>query len=334
MSERRLVVLSVSTEPDAGSANFANTAEHFGYEYHLLCRGDQFRGWAWRTARYIDAIVTLQQRDDDVFVMCDSSDLFIARPPSALFQAFDAGGHDVVIGAEPACCNGRYQSLSEKHIAVNGTKRSIPDSRYRFPNGGFVIGKAGPLLRLLRANQNEPDDQGGYLQKILDGYGTFFVLDVAQSMAGNIPNMHGDYWVAGDDRSIAELDRWVIAHGAVKHAATGNEPSFLHFPGRHWTAYNAAARHLFPRHYTETPQSSRNEGPVTLALPMARRPTIEAARTRNARALTARAQEIKTLSTKEVLGVVACTAIGMSVVLGLLAVHCRSRRSSVKPIIA
>ena len=266
MSEERLVILSLSTEKDQGAENFENSALHFGYDVRMVARNETFYGWSWRTKKYIQTIESIRTSDMDIFVLCDSSDLFVARPPADLLAAFFRAGHDVIVGAEPACCNGYYQNETVKHIAVDGTAKAVPGSRYRFPNGGFVMGRAKPLLRLLEANKDEPDDQGGYLQKMLDEYGNYFALDDKQMLVGNVPNMHGGYWVQGDDRSIREIDRWQLKGNEVKNLATGEFPAFFHFPGKNWQSYNSIATEIFGAGITNTPQSLQNMGPVVFEL--------------------------------------------------------------------
>lgn len=267
MQPQVLKVLSLSTESNLGSDNFENTLNHFGYHYQMLGRGETFQGWKWRTEVYYNTIKATHTSDDDIFVICDANDLYFVAPPDVLIHKYLAVNHPVVIGAEAACCNGYYMNESVRHIAWDGTKKVV-NSRYRFPNGGYVMGRAGALLALLKANMSEYDDQGGYLQKMIDDYGKYFVIDSNQNIVGNVSNIHGTYWIPGDDATKPEGERWAIdtSSGKVINNVTGGTPAVLHFPGSNWPEYNRMALAVFPGYTMPSEESKNKNGRVSIHL--------------------------------------------------------------------
>lgn len=252
----KLIVLSLSTDESVGSSNFEKTMQHLKYSYLILGRGVKFMGWPWRTRLYIDAINKLKTREQDLFVLCDSNDLFFVAPPEELIEKFNKIGKSVLVGAEPACCNGYYGSKNHKMKAVNkmrelGVKSGVRDqgqdnTRYVYPNGGFVMGRAKELLSLLESNKNQYDDQGGYLQKIMDDPNLFH-LDRAQTIVGNLPNMHSNYRMYYD-KNIPEIDHWKfsIPDKRWRNVHSEDSPVCFHFPGKYWKGYNAIAQKIFP----------------------------------------------------------------------------------------
>lgn len=250
----KLFVLSLSTDESLGSLNFEKTMQHYKYSYFFLGRGRRFLGWPWRTRLYIETINKLKSSDRDIFVLCDSNDLFFVGGPNELIEKFNKIGKEVVVGAEPACCNGYYGNKDRKMIAVNkmrelGARSGVRDqkqdnTRYVFPNGGFLMGRAKELLKLLESNKSEPDDQGGLLQKLMDDPERYH-LDRSQSIVGNVPNMHSNYRMYYD-KNIPEIDHWKFIDGRWKNIHSGETPVCFHFPGRYWKGYNIIAQKILP----------------------------------------------------------------------------------------
>lgn len=246
VGEMRLFVVTLSTDDNLLVRNFEKTASYFGYDYYIVGRGHQFQGWPWRTQLYIKSIKQLTNNDDDVFILCDSNDFIFIGPASEMLEKFVQSGERVLIGGEPACCNGRYGDRKHRHIALKKVKERIP-SRYRFPNGGFIIGYKRDLIKLLKSNAGEWDDQGGYLQKFMD-HDPRFSIDWRQSLAGNMPNMHDWYRVNDDDKKRPEYDywEWDESRKRYRNKLTGEYPCAMHFPGKYWPGYNMVVKHMFP----------------------------------------------------------------------------------------
>ena len=237
----RVVVLTLSTETCVGAENCIKSLHRLGYEYYVLGRGKPFRGWKWRTQMYIKAIEGISGSPTDLFVAIDSNDLYLVGGPDELWTKFmtATGGKKVLVGAEGACCNGSFSERILRgpvydKLASNGN--GSKPYHYSFPNGGCVMGLRPQLVDFLRSNQDAEDDQGGYLQKLLDDPDAFH-LDREQSVVGNIPNMSDFYRTPGDSND-AERSYWLVEGGRPVNRLTYGQPCILHFPGKNWADYN------------------------------------------------------------------------------------------------
>jgi hypothetical protein len=241
-----LIVLSLSTHDNVGAQNFEYSLKKLGYEYHFLERGEKFKGFGWRTKVYIRAIQRLKKSDDDIFICVDSNDLFFVGSPSELLEKFKATGHRVLVGAEPACCVGKHQK--DRITPAKAMIARIPDYRWRFPNGGTVMGYAEDLLKLFEVNKFEKDDQAGLTDLAMVG-SDLFGIDARQEVFANIPAVYGPWRALGDKpihRSREFDEYWKISEGRVVNKVTGSVPPVLHFSGKHWNVYNRVLRRFFP----------------------------------------------------------------------------------------
>lgn len=242
-----LRVLSLSTNDNLTVQNFEKTAQYFGYDYYLLGRGKKFQGWPWRTQLYIDAIKKLGVDPNDIFILCDSNDVFFVAPAEEMKDKFLAMEKRCFIGAEAACCNGKYGDRKVRHVALEGCRKRYPKARYRFPNGGFLIGFRDDLLKLLMANRKEWDDQGGYLQKFIDN-SPLFDLDVDQKLIGNLPTINEGYHVPEiNEFGRPEITYWKYDQKEKRFQSvlTGEYPCAFHFPGKSYSPYNIISKKLF-----------------------------------------------------------------------------------------
>lgn len=202
----KVIVLTLSTDPNTTNENCFQSLRYHGYEHYVLGRGQRFMGWPMRTRLYIEGTKNFATDANDIVVLVDSDDLYFVGPPAELETKFLKTGKRVIIGAEPACCNGKYGYDRVGRERITKILRERIGNRYAFVNGGALIGFRDPLLALLESNKNEPDDQGGYLQKILDDPNRF-ELDSQQDIIGNVPLLHSYYRVTGDPE-VPELDYW------------------------------------------------------------------------------------------------------------------------------
>lgn len=243
-----LRVLTVTTEPSPGFDNWLRTAAEFGFSYSVIGWGEKWGGWPWRTRKYIEAINTLCSTD--LVAIVDGTDLFFVGPPDDLVRSYTANfaAGSVVIGAESGCCSGGNDSNPIRKRRVHALSRERNASRYRYPNGGFVMGRASDLLCVLRDNLNERDDQEGYTNKWLTRYPRL-ELDHNQCLCGNLPNTEHmasirppDY-----DARMKEVDYWRVdpTTKRLQNVSTLCVPAVLHFPGGNRKDYNRLGALLF-----------------------------------------------------------------------------------------
>jgi len=241
----KLKVITLSSHDTVMARNFEKTAKRFDYDYYIIGRGKKFKGWSWRTKLYAKTIRKFSKNRFDIFILCDSNDLFFVASSKEMIEKFYANGNKILIGAEPACCTGIYATSEKKRqIAMLKIAERIPD-RYRFPNGGFLIGYRNELLDLLDSNKEMKDDQAGYLKMFLKKDPRFFI-DTKQELLGNYGSV-GIRNRAHDDPNIPEENYWEYdeTRRRFKNTITGAYPCGMHFPGAAWKHYNRVISTLF-----------------------------------------------------------------------------------------
>jgi hypothetical protein len=241
---QRIFALTLSTYVCPSFRNWIQSGIHFGWEFHVLGRNQPFEGWMMRTRLYLEGIQKWSRSPDDVIVLVDSNDLFFIDRPEVTFERFLQLQLQMVIGGEPACCNG--VSLERKKELEKEFYELFPKERYRFPNGGFLIGYSDQIQELLRQNLNAIDDQAGYVEKILNRQ-VMLQVDVGQSFVGNFPNMTDFYWVFDDDRSRDELSHWNLnkTYPFIVNKDNSVQPSVAHFSGHNYKDYTRVAQWIF-----------------------------------------------------------------------------------------
>ena len=232
-----LTVLSVCTNPGPGLDNFVASLRKFDYNFEIIGLGEPWGGWKWRTEQYIQA---LESKEDGLYVLCDSNDVLAIRPPKYLINQFHRYGDDtyVLIGSEQGCWNDHLKRypMQRRRILREYSKYS---QRYKYPNGGFIMGYRNSLLYVLKCNREAEDDQMGYTTlKML--YPGLFTVDVNTLCVGNIAAT-----IPLFDRRIEEVNErslWNIRADMdeviAQNSITENSPAFLHFPGGNIDDYN------------------------------------------------------------------------------------------------
>lgn len=117
--------------------------------------------------------------------------------------------------------------------------------RYRFPNGGFVMGIKEDVLRVLEFNQSYQDDQEGYHEQILSIAPSKIYVDWKQEFAGNFATGPAILFKAkGDNLFFSESHYWEWKDDGVYNKLTQGRPFIMHFPGKNWKYYNIVAKTL------------------------------------------------------------------------------------------
>jgi hypothetical protein len=186
MSTTRLQLVTLATDDTPQLENFLNTASMYGYSVKIIGKGKKFLGWKWRTQQYIKALEQLGDIND-VIILLDSNDIFFVRPSGELLEEFLQTGKNLIIGGEAYCVTGEFlehsarKRIQDEMEQVLGT--DYCKNRYRFPTGGFIMGYKEHVLSLLKDNQNEPDDQAGYLKRLVENPERMYV-DYKQQFLG------------------------------------------------------------------------------------------------------------------------------------------------------
>ena len=225
----KILVLSVNTAPSPNLEIFKRSCKRYGYDYEILGLGEVWKGWQWRTQVYIDAIK--DHYDIDIFILCDSDDLYFTGPCSEFFEKFLAFHSDVGIGTEDACGTGddpaeikkeRVKTLKSIHIS-----KKISSIYYGL-NGGCIFGYRGSLLEILKINLREKDDQVGYTKLFINDT-PLIAPDYYQRIVGN----------CAQRLPLREsgVDEWKIKNDRVYNIKTGTYPVIMHYPGKNFYFY-------------------------------------------------------------------------------------------------
>lgn len=240
-----LKAITVCTKSCPQLDNWRRSGEYNNIECIVIGMGEKWGGWIWRTQKYLEYIDTLDP--NEIILLTDATDVIFIDNADQILSKFINNGSKVIIGAEPACCTGIYSSGSLRYKAEQTLKERIPNNRYRFPNGGLMIGYVKDISKLLRENSDDTDDQAGYLDKFLNNT-SLFTLDHNANIFGNIPNMN-PYVRVSDDPSYDEMVYWenINDNGCIKlrNKIHQTSPCVLHFPGKNWDHYNKVGSLFF-----------------------------------------------------------------------------------------
>lgn len=228
MENIKILALTVNTQYSNNLEIWKRSAERYGYNYKILGLGEKWRGWKWRTKKYIEALKFYNKIE--IFILCDSDDLYFTGPRSEFLEKFLDFNSEIVIGTEEFCCTGNasrgekkettrklYEILERKNINTNSF--SI--------NGGCLCGYREDLLKLLNKNKDAEDDQYGYISLYIKDQ-NLFTPDYYQKLLGTHLN-----------RNIIEkpIDDWEIRKGRIYNKITKTYPLVMHFPGGRFNNY-------------------------------------------------------------------------------------------------
>lgn len=223
-----ILALTVNTRSSPNLEIWKKSAERYGYNYEVLGLGEKWGGWKWRTKKYIEAINIY--KNFDIFILCDSDDLYFTGPCSEFLEKFIEMKSSIVIGVESNCCSVHLPSDEKKEVIntlfeIQNSKNI--DSKYYTPNGGCIFGYQEAILDLLYKISDYDDDQYGYtLEYIKDN--NIMKLDYYQNIVGNhLQLIFRDIiydWEIGDNNRPYNV-------------TTGTYPVIMHFPVKNYDNY-------------------------------------------------------------------------------------------------
>jgi hypothetical protein len=272
-----VLVLGVCTDYSDNTRNWKNSLIKNNYDFKIIGYGEKWGGWSWRTKQIINALQNIP--DNIIIILADVTDVLFIKSSSSLvdfFLKFESHsiphGEKVIIGAEAACCTGKYSSdinPESRNKIIHLLQKKNQDSRYIFPNGGVLIGRKDILLSLLIDNQNEDDDQIGYLEKYITNDNRIY-LDKHAHFIGNINDIGSNHKVMVNDNDADEIDYWDITKNGVTNKEYNTSPFILHFPGKNWKDYNKIGNLFFKDNFINNETYSlRNKVFFTIVLVLA-----------------------------------------------------------------
>lgn len=214
-----LKVLGVATQEinEKSFALWKESLEKYGYNYSILGRNKPWQGWTFRTKLYLEELKKLEA---NVTILADTIDLFFTAPAWEAYNKFIEQDCDIMIGVESIIAYG-YEKYPISRIEKFFLDKC--ESRFCFPNGGFLIGRTRNLINLLKTNLENQDDQAGYMDLLYEGK-VNYSLDYDTVLIGNVPNNHRVYY-----ENI--FWHWDSAKKRYYNPHTGEYPVAFHFPG-------------------------------------------------------------------------------------------------------
>ena len=213
-----LTIATKNVGPDA-YRKWETTAKHFGYNYELLGRDENWGGWSTKTRLFYERLKTVTQ---PYTALTDCTDLFICGSSSELYDTFISLNTDLIIGGELKLW---YHQGKYKRDTIEEYFKSIRKSPQAFPNAGFVMGKTEKLLHLMELHLDYKDDQAASIDTIYENKNPLSI-DYHTSVIGNVPNYH-----TSNHESIGYFEFDPIFK-RYKNKISSQLPIFIHFPGR------------------------------------------------------------------------------------------------------
>lgn len=228
---------------------FEKTAQYFGYKYEILGREENWKGWDYRTKKYLARI---KDAIEDVIMLTDSTDVIFTGAAYETYHKILSQPHDILIGGESMI----FYSDASDYYKYEDTLIKRCQSRFCYPNGGLVVGNKKSLIELLTLNQHSKDDQAGYIRlSTSDPYP--FSLDYDTLILGNLPNM-GNY-------NNREIEFWEYDPVDRRHynRLNYNKPTAFHFPGKNFE-YMDVFYNKMELNYEKLDANNLNRGNVSI----------------------------------------------------------------------
>lgn len=228
MSIIKLLALTVNTRESPNLEIWRRSAERYGYPYEIIGMGEEWKGWPWRTKKYINAIH--KHPEIDIFILCDSDDLYFVDHSSEFIKKFLEFQSSIIIGTEGNCCTGTYEyeeikDMKSKLKSISEKKQN--QTRYFYLNGGCVCGYRNELLELLNDNKDSHDDQTGYIE--------LFIKDPDRITPDYYHDIIGTFQQSILDKKVTEWE--IDSNNKIHNNITKSYPVIMHFPAKNYNNY-------------------------------------------------------------------------------------------------
>lgn len=217
----KVLTLATMEVPESRISRWLRTADYFGYDYDVLCRGDKWGGWNKKIRHCYEA---MKKVDKPYTLICDCTDIFFAGSSHEMVRNFTEAGHNIMVGGEMYV---HYQKGHNDREEVANYLDGIKQSPQRYPNGGFIMGRTSELLKLFQINLDYQDDQAGYFDAMYE-HKIPMTIDYRTVLVGNVPNYRDKM---AESVGYYEYDPVLHRYRSKIH---GTYPCAFHFPGGNW----------------------------------------------------------------------------------------------------
>jgi hypothetical protein len=166
------IVVTYDNNPNEYTKRFISTLEANRWEYVVIGKGDEWKGFLTRVVAYEAFLKTLPA--EKLVILSDARDVLCIRSPHAFVDAFRSFKKDLVVSME-LLCNGKFSvddsyksqvCVPLKNYWKHYNITSMPARK--FVNAGLVAGTVSALLHVLQYVQkymvvnNTTNDQSAF----------------------------------------------------------------------------------------------------------------------------------------------------------------------------
>ena len=201
----KVKIVCVATESNSFLEDWKESARIWGFDFDIIGLNYTWTGFEIKmqlVKTYLKGV-----HRDTIIAVVDAYDLLLCGPPSELVEKYMrlTGGKSLAVGGESIC-----------FLNTHNHNQFVNNSKYRFLNGGFVMGKPEQLEDAYTYVLNETpyDDQLG-LGRYFDQFPSKVTVDGNQELVANTSTVH-------------EIE--LVSEGRLKHTETHSTPVVIHFP--------------------------------------------------------------------------------------------------------
>ena len=201
----KVKIVCVATESNSFLEDWKESAQNWGFDFDIIGLNYTWTGFEL----YMQLIKTYLKgvHRDTIIAIVDAYDVLLCGPPSELVEKYMrlTGGKSLAVGGE-----------SVYFLNTHNHNQFVNNSKYRFVNSGFVMGKPEQLEDAYAYILNETpyDDQLG-LGRYFDQFPSKVTVDGTQELVANTS-------------SVNEIE--LVSEGRLRHTETHSTPVVIHFP--------------------------------------------------------------------------------------------------------
>jgi hypothetical protein len=247
-----LIKVAIYENSTSGSrtSNLEKLLDHFGYNYVILGKGDQWNGWYGRMQT---CMAYLNGLDDEQYILfSDGRDVLVGEDAQSFsekaIKLYNKNGGKIIFNGETLCCVAGKEfkgTKEEKEIYFEEIRKFFegiqphPAPPLYTLNYGLAFGKVRDFKEMFYIMDLKPeeDDQGVLIQKIMNGEFNNYILDYDNTLFGIMYD---------------KKPEWDENKKQFSNPTTKSFPGFLHFPGKS-ADYNNCVEVLLKEYLKETP---------------------------------------------------------------------------------
>ena len=238
---RNIKVLTIATKNLSKSAyqRWESTAIHYGYNYEVLGRTTEWKGFNTKIRLYYEKLL---QVSEPYSVLTDCTDVFFCASAHELYNKINTMQESIIVGGEfelyyPEKKGGKY---NREELTAMFNKFNTDNSKFVYPNSGFLAGNTETLRKLMSYQINYHDDQVACIDAMYQSL-VSIKIDYNTTIIGNVPNYQ--------NRPEVKCFVYDKILGRYGNRESHQYPIAFHFPGKNWNVmqefYNITQNDLY-----------------------------------------------------------------------------------------